>query len=344
MLYEFYHLTNGQTEGFKNLVAIGASAGGISAINKVLSELPKDLDASVIAVLHLSQKSSAINIADYFKKNTSLPCQVAENDTTIERGHIYLAPENFHILAKDSTISINNGPREHRYRPSIDVLFRSVAVNYRSRAIGIILSGMLDDGTSGMLAIKKCGGICIVQEPSEAEYYQMPQNVVERVPVDYQVPLDKIADTLKKILSEPLPPEIPIPEYLLTESEITGDLMTSINKLKLIGDKTDFTCPECGGGLWKIKDDPTHRYRCFTGHVFSEKLLYDIQGINLEESLWASIRMLEERRNLIDSLARHPELNQEIVSGHRQDAEEIEKHIQSLKFLLKKIMESKQSV
>lgn len=330
------------TENFRNIIAIGASAGGINAIMQLLSGLPADIDASIVAVLHLSQESNAQNIVDYFSKNTRLHCQVAEDEISLEKGHVYLAPENRHVLSEDGVLLVNYGAREHRYRPSIDVLFRSVAVNYRSRAIGVILSGMLDDGTSGMYAIKKCGGICIVQEPDEAEYDQMPMNVVERVDVDYKAPLDKISKVLSDVLSKPLPPEIPIPEDLRTEAKLTQNLMTSIDNLKQIGERTDLTCPDCGGGLWSIKGDPSHRYRCHTGHVFSEKLLYDLQGVNLEESVWVSIRMLEERKNLLDSMARHSEKNQNISSEHKQDIRELEKHIQSLKYLLKKLMEDRE--
>jgi two-component system chemotaxis response regulator CheB len=328
-------------EKFRNIIVIGASAGGLPAIREVISRFPGNMDAAVFVVLHVSKKSNGQTLAKIFQKHTSLQCIVPTDGTIIQKGHFYLAPPDHQMIIKGNTIKINQGARENKYRPSIDVLFRSAAVNYGSRVIGIILTGLLDDGTSGMSAIKRCGGICIIQDPSEAMFADMPQSVINLLQVDYQVGLSEMGGVLENIFNTPIPPEIPIPRELQIEAEITVKMMSDINDLKKIGDHSDFTCPECGGGLWTIKNDPTHRYRCHTGHVYTENVLYETQGDNLEESVWVSIRMLEERRNLLLLMATHAEQADNIALSleNRSRSDQMNKHIERLKIILSKLTE-----
>ena len=323
----------------RNLIVIGASAGGIRAIVKVIEGFPENIDAAIMIVIHLSRKSSAENIIEIFQRHTVLQCEVAGDKVAIERGKIYLARPEHHLLVHDHIMHINNGPEENKYRPSIDVLFRSVAVHFGNRAIGIILTGMLDDGTSGMHAIKSCGGMCLVQNPSDAEYGDMPRSVLNSIEVDYMADLVEIPVIVQNILNKPLPPQIAIPNELKVEAQITENLMSNIDDLKKIADRSDFVCPDCGGGLWEIKNDPTHRYRCHTGHVYTEKLLYDIQDSKIEESVWVSIRMLEEKRNMLRLLSRRKTENslEEEIPLHGKKIADIDEHINRLKILLIKL-------
>jgi two-component system chemotaxis response regulator CheB len=323
----------------RNLIAIGASAGGIRAIIKVIEGFPETIDAAIMIVLHLSRKSSSENIIEIFQRHTTLKCEVALDKMEIERGKIYLARPEHHLLVKDHKMRLNQGPEENKYRPSIDVLFRSVAVHFGNKAIGIILTGMLDDGTSGMYAIKSCGGLCLVQNPSKAEYSDMPSNVLKRIEVDYMADLVDIPIIVQDLLKKPLPPQIAIPNELKVEAEITEKLMSDINDLKKIANRSDFVCPDCGGGLWEIKNDPTHRYRCHTGHVYSEKILYDLQDIQIEESIWVSIRMLEEKRNMLRLLEgrKISNLYDSNISANAKKVDDIEEHIKRLKLLLVKL-------
>jgi two-component system, chemotaxis family, protein-glutamate methylesterase/glutaminase len=323
----------------ENLVVIGASAGGITAISKIINELPGTLKAAVMAVVHMSINSNANNLARFFQKQTSLNCIVPADREKIKNGTFYLAPANHHMMVKDGIITINRGAKENRYRPSIDVLFRSAAVNYGSGVTGIILSGMLDDGTSGMSAIKRCGGICIVQDPSDAEFSDMPQSVINQIEVDYKIKLGEIASLLHELLAEPVSGNVPVPEELKIEAEITENMMTSINQMNEIGEKSDFSCPDCGGSLYAVKNDPSHRYRCHTGHVYTENLLYELKGNNLEESVWVSVRILEEKRNILKLMAVHSddEGRPGVAAEQRKQAEEIEKHIEGMKLLLQKL-------
>jgi two-component system chemotaxis response regulator CheB len=323
----------------RNLIAIGASAGGIKAIIKVLEGIPETIDAAIMIVLHVSRKSNPDNIIEIFQRHTALQCEVARDKMEIEKGKIYLAQPEHHLMVKDQIIRLNQGPEENRYRPSIDVLFRSVAVHFGNRAIGIILTGMLDDGTSGMYAIKNCGGLCLIQNPSEAEYSDMPQNVLNRVEVDFMGDLAEIPIIIQDILNKPLPPQIAIPNELKVEAEITEKLMSDINDLKKIAKQSDFVCPDCGGGLWQIKNDPVHRYRCFTGHVYTEKLLQDLQDLKIEESIWVSIRMLEEKRNMLQLLASRGNGNNESprIFSLNKRTDDIDEHIRRLKALVVKL-------
>ncbi|NJW51545.1 chemotaxis protein CheB [Salinimicrobium oceani] len=321
----------------RNLIVIGASAGGIPAINTVINELPSELDAAVLVVMHVSQKSNSTTIAAGFQRHTALVCSVAKDGALLKKGHLFVAPPGQHLLVKNDRLKLTNGPHENKYRPSIDVLFRSAAVNYGHRTIGIILTGLFEDGTSGMHAIKSSGGICIVQDPVEAQFSDMPLSVLNKIKVDYLARLSKIPEIITEIINLPLPPAKPIPRELQIEAEITEKMMSDLDDMKKIGEHSDFVCPDCGGGLWALKNDPVHRYRCHTGHVFTEKLLHDLQDQKIEESIWVSLRMLEEKENLLLLMTKRNNGNgQSEVSGFKDDRlSNIQKHIASLKALLK---------
>lgn len=319
----------------KNLIVVGASAGGIKAVTTLIEGIPESIDAAIMVVVHLSKNSNAANIAAIFQRKTALKCTVASNKMKIERGKIYIAPPGHQLLVSGESIILNQGATENRYNPSIDVLFRSAAVHCKNQTVGIILTGMLEDGTSGMYAIKSCGGICVVQDPSEAEYGDMPRNVIKKIEVDHVGSLMEIPQIIQDIVNNPLPTEVAVPNELLVEAGVTEKLIGSIDELKEIGDRSDFICPDCGGGLWEIKNDPTHRYRCHTGHVYSEKLLRELQNLKVEESVWVSIRMLNEKRNMLELLMkRHNSSGHGKVSPYRKRIDEINEHIQRLKNLL----------
>ena len=156
-------------DNFRNLIVIGASAGGMQAVQQLVAEFPAEMDAAVVVVLHLSSKSNPGRIAANFQKSSSLDCIEAYHGVPLQRGHLYVAPPDQQLMVRGRQLKLHQGPHENKYRPSIDVLFRSAAVHFRNRCIGIILTGLFEDGTSGMSAIKRCGGICIIQDPAEAE-------------------------------------------------------------------------------------------------------------------------------------------------------------------------------
>lgn len=241
-------------------------------------------------------------------------------------------------MLKKDILHLNRGPHENKYRPSIDVLFRSAAVEYGNRSIGIILTGLFEDGTSGMWAIKRCGGICIIQDPSEADFSDMPQSVLNKLKVDHQARLEDIPKIIKEILEKPLPQEQSVPQELYIEAKITEKMMSEIDEMKKIGDKSDFVCPDCGGALWELKNDPTHRYRCYTGHVFTENLLHDLKDEKIEESIWISIRMLEEKENLLLLMAKRGNGEEGERSAIFDDrVKDVRTHINRLKSFLSRL-------
>ncbi|MDB5121769.1 MAG: Chemotaxis response regulator protein-glutamate methylesterase CheB [Sphingobacteriales bacterium] len=195
----------------KNMVVIGASAGGYNAVTELLSKLSPTCDAAIFVVLHLSKKSIADVIARYYQKHTPLVCKVAEHEEIFMKGHVYLAPADCHMIIDENQILLTKGAPENHWRPSIDVLFCSAAVAHTSKVIGIILSGLLDDGTSGMYAIKRSGGICIIQEPSEADFPDMPANVLKSVDVDFKVLVADMEYLLEELFKKPIDKNMNVP-------------------------------------------------------------------------------------------------------------------------------------
>lgn len=317
------------------IVVIGASAGGIKAVSDLVSTLPAGLDTAFFIVIHMSKHSQANIITHRLQQLTGYTCSVPVDGELIKQGYIYLAPADKHMLLKPDMIRLVNGPHENRWRPSIDVLFRSAAAAFDSHVTGIILTGLLDDGTSGMSAIKRCGGVCIVQEPSEAEYDDMPQSVINNVQVDHRVLVQDIAYILADVLSKP-GNKIPIPDDIRIETEITERMVSNINDLAKLGEHSNYTCPDCGGGLWRMTHDTVERYRCHTGHVYTAISLLEKQAEQLEESVWISIRMLEERRNLLFNMMAKDKSSsgQVLLDDQKNRVEELGVHIATLKSFL----------
>jgi len=282
----------------KYVVVVGASAGGLNALSELVSQVKPDTGVALLIVLHLSRKGISDLLVHRLQQSTELHCVVAKDEGKIYENHIYIAPPNFHLLVRDGKTVIGHGPTENRWRPSIDVLFRSAAAHYNGRTIGIILTGLLDDGTSGMLAIKKSGGHCIVQDPNEAEYPDMPLAVLNNMEVDYCVTLGEMGAALEEIVRTE-PEKAEIPADVMREAEIAERVAIGIDVVDKLGDQSVYTCPDCGGSLWKITEGNADRYRCHIGHSYTERDLTVKQAEQVEATLWVAIRMMEERRNLL---------------------------------------------
>lgn len=310
-----------------NIIVIGASAGGFAAVSKLLPPISGDLDAAVFIVVHISRNSDANIVSKMLQKQTSLHCKVAVNGEAIMKQTVYVASADHHMLIDYGKILVQRGAYENYYRPSIDVLFRSAAATYGACVTGIILTGMLDDGTSGMYAIKRSGGVCIVQRPDEAEFPNMPYSVINNMEVDYQMAVVEIGPLLNNLHMKRSCVTGEIPEDVKIEAEITKRMSSSPEELQKLGPAVDLTCPDCGGTLHKIEQDVIPRFRCFTGHAYTASCLEDLQLSSVEESLWTAIRMMEERRNLLFSI--HDS------SGRKTErAEQLEVHVRRLKAML----------
>ena len=317
----------------KYIVVVGASAGGLSALSELSGQLSKELDVAVFIVMHLSRIGISNFLVERLRPLTSMQCVVAEEGAPIEKGYIYVSQPDQHLLVKKGRIVIGRGPEENRWRPSIDVLFRSAAAAYSTRAIGIILTGLLDDGTTGMFAIKRSGGISIVQDPNEAEYPDMPLSVLNSMDVDYCLSLAQMGGIIAQITLEDRP-EVPAPDDIVIESEIAERVVIDYDNVAKLGVKSIYACPDCGGGLWNIgKEDGPDRYRCHIGHSYSENDLEHKQVKIMENTLWIALRIMEERKTLLNKMALENSKRglTNISTTYRKKKEDLQIHIDRLK-------------
>ena len=284
----------------RNIVVIGASAGGVSALQTLVARLPADFDAAVLVVMHIPVHTPTFLHA-ILDRAGPLPAKLAENGEPIVGGTIYVAPTDRHLVIENQQIRLTQGPRENRVRPCIDALFRSAALEFGTRVVGVVLTGMLDDGTSGLWSVKDRGGVTIIQSPDDAAYPAMPESALKHVSIDYIQPLAQIGDTLIRLCSEPVSvdAEKPPRELLKLETKIAieGDALKQ--GVMDMGENSRNTCPECHGVMVKMREGSILRFRCHTGHAFSLKtLLVDVDK-TIENTLWAAVRAIEERALLL---------------------------------------------
>ena len=324
----------------KFVVVVGTSAGGLNALGEFVGQLHADMDAAVFIVMHLSRTSITDFLMLRLQPLTGLPCEVATEGATIKKGRIYISPPNLHLLVKKGSIILGCGPEENRWRPSIDVLFRSAAAAYSTRAIGVVLTGLMDDGATGMLAIKRSGGTCIVQDPNEAQYPDMPLAVLNNMEVDFSIPLTQMGEVIYNV-TRTNPEEIPAPDDVIMESRIAEKVVVDYDIVRQLGDHSIFACPDCGGGLWNINKDgegkgKIDRYRCHIGHSYSEKDLMSKQGEIFESTLWVALRILEERRNLLLKMETDNSKKgfSVMAKSYREKADDMQIHVDKLKEIL----------
>jgi two-component system chemotaxis response regulator CheB len=309
----------------RNIVVIGASAGGVTALQRLVGRLPADLPASLFIVLHLSPESGAL-LPEILTRAGPLPAVNARHDDEIRTGCIYVAPPDRHLLLlQPGRVSVGYGPKENRFRPAVDPLFRSAALTYGPRVIAIVLTGGLDDGTAGLCAVKQAGGMAIVQNPEEAEISSMPLNALRHVAADHVLTLDRIASLLPRLVREPAPPppagSIDMADEIRIEVAVAADerLPADITKL---GRPSVFTCPECHGSLLRMMDGPQVRYRCHTGHAFTALSLEEELRENVEDVTWGAVRALQEHAMLLSGMAEEPGVTREESGTYREQADD----------------------
>lgn len=303
------------------------------ALTQLVAQLPANLPAAVLVVQHLAPDSSGEHLVSRLSQQTRLRCHLAAHQMLIEAGHLYLAPADRHLLVHDGRLLVTKGPRENNYRPAVDALFRAAAVNYSTAVIGVILTGMLHDGTAGLDFVKRCGGRAVVQEPQDAEFPSMPYSALRSVEVDYVAPLSHIGALLQEMTSQAPPPPRPIPDDLRAEAAIAERIVGSTEDINKFGEQVPLTCPDCGGALWKLEQGNVLRFRCHTGHAFTADALFESSKHALEETLWVALRMMEERKNLLSSMAVRGEGSWSVQQEERLN--EIKNHINRLReFLL----------
>jgi two-component system, chemotaxis family, protein-glutamate methylesterase/glutaminase len=318
------------------IVVVGASAGGVGALCSVVQALPADFPAALLVVLHLPPHSHSA-LPAILARHGLLPASHPEEGEGIEAGRIYVAVPDRHLSVAAGRIRLSRNASENGFRPAIDVLFRTAARAFGPRVVGVVLTGNLDDGTAGLAAIKRCGGVAVVQDPRNADYPGMPGSAVANVDVDHVVPLGEIGPLLDRLVREPRPAARPEgcddaerePDLMGIDDRDTGGEGPS-------GEPSGFTCPECGGSLYERPDQKPPHFRCRTGHAYSPESLLARQTDSLEATLWAALRSLEENAALARRMEKRARNTGNEFSRRRyeQRATATEKHAGLLRVLL----------
>jgi two-component system chemotaxis response regulator CheB len=331
----------------RDIIVVGASAGGVEALGHLVRGLPANLNAAVFVVLHVPPHGTSV-LPNILRRLGPLPAEHARDGEPIKPGRVYVAPPDFHMLVKNGTVRLARGPTENSHRPAIDPLFRTAARRYGRRVVGVVLSGVLDDGTAGLLSVKNRGGLAVVQDPDDALYSGMPQNALENVAVDYTLPVAEIGPLLARLAAEPLPPA-PAPEAS-PEMEVEADMaeleLDALQSFDRPGTPSGFACPECNGVLWELHDGELVRYRCRVGHAWSPDSLLAKQSDGLEAALWSALRALEERAALATKMAERADVRgyDLVARKFREQVGEAEGHAKVIrKVLLSKRGENTES-
>jgi len=286
----------------RDMIVIGGSTGGIDALQRICANLPADLPATVFVVVHVGQQGRNL-LADILDLCGPLRASTAVHGETFERGRIYVAPADRHLMVVGDTIQLGHGPRENMTRPAVDPLFRSAAVSYGPRVIGVVLTGLLNDGAAGLAAVKQCGGVAVVQNPADAVADQMPWGALGGCDVDYRAPVAEMGALLAKLAGTPAGPPVPVPAGLSLEVEIALGRPADTPTLLTIADPSTFSCPSCSGVLSELRGKPSLRFRCQIGHAFTAETLDQKHTEGAEAALGVALRIIEERSALMERMA-----------------------------------------
>jgi two-component system chemotaxis response regulator CheB len=288
-----------------DIVVIGASAGGVAAVSKLVRQLPGNLPASIFVTIHIPEQSNS-SLPRILTQKGQLPALAPADGESIQQGRIYVAPPDRHMLIKRGYLRLVRGPRENGARPSIDPMFRTAARAYGKRVIGVVLSGALDDGTAGLIAVKKQGGLAIVQDPDEALYDGMPRSAIAHANVDHVLPISLISKLLVELTEQPLEKggDEPLSNEMEQETDIAELDLSVLHSVDKPGTSSRFSCPECQGVLWEIDEEGIVRFRCRVGHAYSPETLLAEQNNSVDVALWAGLRALEENAALMSRMAK----------------------------------------
>lgn len=292
----------------RDVVVIGASAGGVEALRELVGGLPAEFGGSVFVVLHIPPHSPS-SLPKILDSAGPLPAAHPQDGESIQPGRIYVAPPDHHLLIQEGRVRVKRGPKENRSRPSVDALFRSAAYSFGARTVGVILSGTLDDGTSGLWTIKQLGGVAVVQDPAEALFPDMPRNACEQVEVDHVAPIAEIGPLLGRFAAETVSAKPDIPAEHMKRLQLEVEIATEDDAFQRgvmeWGELTPFTCPECHGVLVRLKEGRLTRFRCHTGHAFTPSALLAEVTASVEAMLWHTMRGLEECTMLLRHIGEH---------------------------------------
>ena len=314
----------------RDIVVLGASAGGVEVLSQVLADAAA-ADAAFAVVVHMASNARTA-LPAILSRATGLECRLAEDGDALAAGRVLIAPPDRHLVVRREHVSVVNAPRENRARPAIDPLFRTASLVYGPRVIAVALSGVLDDGTAGAAAIRRRGGVVVVQDPDDALFADIPRNIIEHVGADHVRPSSEIGELVARLSAEE------VEEYMPNGEDPDPAVARQRELLRRAesGTITHFTCPECSGTLWEVDEDGILRYRCRVGHVYSLEALRAAQGESVESALWIAMRALEEQAGLIRRAAERSRSSRTptVTARHEGRAQEVERQAGVIRDLL----------
>jgi two-component system chemotaxis response regulator CheB len=291
-------ITAPETARPKRVIGVAASAGGVEALQQLVRQLPAELDAALCVVLHIPSNGRSL-LAPILNRATRLSVVLAEHGAPLRAGTVYVAPADHHLLVRADRIELSSGPKENGVRPAADPLFRSLARAWGSSAIAVVLSGALDDGAAGALAVAQSGGHVIVQDPGDALVPGMPASALAVSAAHDVMPVAAMGDALIELTETPIADSLR--ENPSSAEPDPAELELGPNRPA--GQASGFTCPECSGALWELREGEVVRYRCRVGHSYSDDAMVDAQGSAVEAALWTALKVLEERSELLRRIA-----------------------------------------
>jgi two-component system chemotaxis response regulator CheB len=287
----------------RNILALGMSAGGVEALLFLAKRLPRNFPAAVLVTLHLPSHTRS-GLDELLTRAGHLPAVFGRDGDSIEEGRIHIARPGRHLLLDDDRLLLGNGPRENNARPAIDPMLRSVALCCGVRAIGAVLTGTMGDGASGLWAVQQCGGMTVVQDPSDAAFPEMPLNAMGRLRPDHVVSLAEMPNLFESLVSQSAGKPVTTPAALKYEVEIAKGGRGSMSEMDRIGRRSVLACPDCNGVMWEINEGDLVRYRCHVGHGYTSELMSLALEENLRRALASALRALEERVALAEKMYR----------------------------------------
>lgn len=311
-----------------DIVVIGASAGGVEALQQLVSRIPANYAGTIFITLHMAREGRSV-LGTILDRSGPLPATTAEDGAPIKPGRIYVARPDYHLVVRQNRVNVIRGPKENSHRPSIDVMFRSAAQTYGPRVVGIVLSGFRDDGTAGLAEIKKAGGIAIVQDPAEAAVPHMPTHAAQKVDPDYMLTVAEMPEILMRLASEHEVQE----RTMASPQQLDEQIFPQDEKMEKNGRPSAFTCPACAGTLWELDEDGILRFRCRVGHAYSAETMFAAQVENVENSMYAALRALEENSELARRVAKRARVSrqEQLAEKYEAQAEANELHARLLR-------------
>jgi len=316
----------------RDIIVIGGSTGAVEALKRICSDLPADLPAAVFVALHTGRHQNDL-LAGVLGQRSGLRVTTAKDAEPVEPGRIYVAPADRHLLVMEGVIRLGRGPRENMSRPAVDPLFRSAAVSYGPRVIGVVLTGLLNDGSSGLAAVKQCGGLAVVQNPSDAAADEMPLCALRSCEVDYRASVSELGKLLGQLGREPAGPPVPVPADICLEVQIALGRTIDAPGLSDIAQPAPFTCPSCGGVLSELRSKPPLRFRCQVGHAYTAEALAQEQEGSTDEALRIALRIIDNHATLLERMAADARATNRnnSASMHEERAGELRRHSETIR-------------